>query len=149
MITRMQYSIPLCLLPVRKCYPVAPQQHPEGIVPVQIVPAVPFIGGLGQVHQLRRFAAEGLKGMLVSGQQRRQQLQPPLLPQALQAGVHHRGADPLLVVGPKLLVAQPEQKFLRVQVHFRGDLGQLVKPIACFSMKRRNFSGITESDDIM
>ena len=66
--------------------------------------------------------------MLVSGQQRRQQLQPSLLPQALQAGVHHRGADPLLVVSPKLLVAQPEQKFLRVQVHFRGDLGQLVKP---------------------
>ena len=27
------------------------------------------------MHQLRRFAAEGLKGMLVSGQQRRQQLQ--------------------------------------------------------------------------
>ena len=80
------------------------------------------------MDQLRRLAAEALEGVPVPGQQGRHQLQPSLLPQPLHARVHHGGAGPLLIVGPQLLVPQPEQKFLRVQVHFRGDLGQLVKP---------------------
>ena len=50
-------------------------QHPDGVVPIQIVLAVPLIGGGGQMLQLRSLTTEQFKGPAVTGEQCRYQLQ--------------------------------------------------------------------------
>ena len=86
------------------------------------------------MHQLRRFAAEQLKGILVAAEQRRQHVQPLLLRQPVKAGVHHGGADLLGLRGVLLLVAQPVEKLVGIQIQLGGDLAQLIKllPILLF-----------------
>ena len=79
------------------------------------------------MHQLRRLAAEQLKGLLIAGEQCGQYIQTLFLPQPLHTAVHDGHAGLLFLAAVQLLVAQPEEKFLRVQIHFGGNLAQLKK----------------------
>ena len=86
------------------------------------------------MHQLRSLAAEQLEGVLISGEQCRQHIQPLFLRQAQTARIHHGSADLLCFGGVLLLVPQPIEKFVGIQVQLGGDPAQLVKllPILLF-----------------
>ena len=103
------------------------QNEADGIIAVQIVPAIPFIGCIRQVHQLRRLRAEELEGRLVAGKQRRDQLHLALLLQPVQAFVHNGRARLLILACQQLHIAEPGKKIVQLQLGAGRRVGQLGK----------------------
>ena len=74
--------------------------------------------------KLRRVAAEALERRAVAGQQRRQQLKLPLLPQPRKAAVKDADAGALLHGGEQFFVSEPREKIVHVEDRARGGVRQ-------------------------
>lgn len=110
-----------------KLDPLMMQNEADRIIAVQIVPAIPFIGCIRQVHQLRRLRAEELEGRLVAGKQRRDQLHLALRSRPVQTLVHNGRAGLLVLAGQQLHVAEPGEKIVQLQLRAGRRVGELGK----------------------